>query len=175
MGTVVHQLPELALADPASVGRSPRRKADPGLLNPYTPRLHRVPAPELSKNGDTLYTMRGNEDSAPLKLRIPPDGSRTERGARSAEGCPRPPPTRRHPAARANSAMSTPRGRTPRQGIQPRPPAGSMTARHANDVSSRAAQRKRSERLHDSYVTAVSKETLLSEQYGKELTQVRTS
>jgi len=134
-------LPELELADPAGSRRNP------SLVNPYTPRLHRVPAPELSKQGDTLYPMRVNDDNPPLKLRIPQDGSRTERGVRSADG-------------------------TSRQAIQPRLPAGSQTARHATDHSSRAAQRKRSERVHDSYVTAVSKETLLSEQYDKELIQL---
>ena len=37
------------------------------------------------------------------------------------------------------------------------------------------AQRKRLERLHDSYQTALSRETLLSEQYDKELVGLRES
>jgi NAD-dependent SIR2 family protein deacetylase len=41
--------------------------------------------------------------------------------------------------------------------------------------TSKAAQRKRLERLHDSYQTALSHETLLSEQYDKELLAVKES
>ena len=44
----------------------------------------------------------------------------------------------------------------------------------ASDAAvARAAQQKRLERLQDSYVTALSRETLLSEQYDKELAQVK--
>eukprot|EP00965_Chrysotila_dentata_P220762 6191981-Pleurochrysis_carterae.AAC.9 len=45
----------------------------------------------------------------------------------------------------------------------------------ASDSAQKTARRKKQERMHDFYVTAVSKETLLSEQYDKELSQVRRS
>ena len=72
----------------------------------------------------------------------------------------------------------------------PVPPAGSMSARGGgsapsasmgasprsqamSDAALRQAQHKRLERLHDSYQTALSRETLLSEQYDKELVALR--
>lgn len=74
------------------------------------------------------------------------------------------------PELRLPAADDTPRG-------------GATTSRHATSLSStprsplktERGQRKRLERLTDSYQTAVSKETLLSEQYEKEIGHVRAT
>jgi len=53
---------------------------------------------------------------------------------------------------------------------------GSQSARSGpTDAELREMQYKRSERIHDSYQTALARETLLSEQYAKELSQVKES
>ena len=122
-------LPEL---DPASVptprGRKLPPSENPGLQNPYIPRL---------KQSHGLGSSAPGEYVAP-ELRLPAADDTPRRGAASA----------RH----VTSLSSTPR---------------------SGALKSERGQRKRLERLQDSYQTSVSKETLLSEQYEKEIGHVR--
>ena len=75
---------------------------------------------------------------------------------------------------------ATPRPARALAATAPAAASGSQSARAAlrrgpTDAELREMQYKRSERLHDSYQTALSRETLLSEQYDKELSQVKES
>ena len=75
---------------------------------------------------------------------------------------------------------ATPRPTRTMAATAPAVAVGSQSARVAprrgpTDAELREMQFKRSERLHDSYQTALSRETLLSEQYDKELMQVKES
>ncbi|KAL1527505.1 hypothetical protein AB1Y20_008961 [Prymnesium parvum] len=72
-------------------------------------------------------------------------------------------------SARGLAASAPPSASPSRTSLSPRAPSAS---RHA---APRADRYKRAERLQDSYQTALSRETLLSEQYDKELSQVKES
>ena len=130
----------------------------------------------------------------------PPGGAPTPRSADSraygsydqSSVTPQPPlSARRHdemsatdPPAMAGSLSA--RAHIEASSSMPRPSGGRGSSASASmgasprsaalsDAALRMAQRKRLERLHDSYQTALSRETLLSEQYDKELVGLRES
>ena len=115
---------------------------DPGLINPYIPRLgagRDGPASfSRSPRVAQLPAAPGATDLAELRL---PRMAESPRSGKWGDS-----PRSRY------SANSTAAGTTPRAA-----------------EALKTGERKRLERLQDSYQTAVSKETLLSEQYDKEL------
>jgi hypothetical protein len=91
--------------------------------------------------------------------------------ARTAEANPHIPDMRKDLAF--NTSMASEVSIRPSSAGSFRPSASGSSPRHKSATDELKAKAKQLERLHDLYQTSFSRETLLSEQYGKELQHVR--
>jgi len=91
--------------------------------------------------------------------------------ARTAEANPHIPDMRKDSAF--NASMGSEVSIRPSSAGSFRPSASGSSPRHKSATDELKAKGKQLERLHDLYQTSFSRETLLSEQYGKELQHVR--
>lgn len=147
MGSRTPRLPAMPQGDPAGGGRlrpSPRAR-NIAHSSEANPYIPDMKKAGVAEGGKTLYSIGGGGDADADRSQVAfnGDSGASPRGGRESPG-----------SFRASSMPAD-------------------ASQHMSEAALKNAKRKRLERLHDLYQTSFSRETLLSEQYSKELAAAR--